>query len=353
MFLALKEIKHEKLRYGLIIGMILLISYLVYFLSGLAFGLAQQNTQAIDSWQINSVVLNKDANVNLNQSMITTADAAKLKVTSKEAYVGQAPIVVNASDRKKDSAQFIGLETNQFIAKDLVLTSGHKITTANQVIADDQFKEDGYKLGDKVKLNSLKQQFEIVGFTHSAKMSVAPVVYGEMTTWRTLKNLPASFKAGALVSKTAKYTTNVDALQTYTVAAFINKLPGYSAQNTTFTFMIVFLMLIALIVIAVFLYILTIQKVQNYAVLRAQGVPAKVLVRTTLSQALILVLSGLVLGALLTWVTALAIPAAVPMSFNLPILAGVTVGIIITGLIGALIPVKVIANVDPMTVIGG
>lgn len=353
MFLALKEIKHEKLRYGLIIGMIVLISYLVYFLSGLAFGLAQQNTQAIDSWQIQRVVLNKDANVNMSQSMLTTKEASQLKLTDKEAYLGQAPVVVNASNRQKDSAQFVGLERQQFIAKNLKLTSGHKVEAANQIVADDQLEQDGYKLGDKVKLNSLSQKYEIVGFTHNAKLSVAPVVYGDLATWRTLKNLPDSFKAGAVVSQSASYRAKGSDLSTYTIKAFINKLPGYSAQNTTFTFMIVFLMLISLIVIAVFLYILTIQKIQNYAVLRAQGVPAKVLVRSTLGQATILVVSGLVIGAALTGLTAVAIPTAVPISFNMPILAGVTVGILITGLIGALIPVRVITRVDPMTVIGG
>ena len=50
MYLSLKEIWHEKLRYGLIIAMILLVTYLVFILSALANGLAQQNTQAIESW---------------------------------------------------------------------------------------------------------------------------------------------------------------------------------------------------------------------------------------------------------------------------------------------------------------
>lgn len=48
MFLALKEIKHEKLRYGLIIAMIAMISYLIFILTSLALSLAQENTAAID-----------------------------------------------------------------------------------------------------------------------------------------------------------------------------------------------------------------------------------------------------------------------------------------------------------------
>lgn len=43
MFLAWNEMKHSKLRYGLVVGVIFLIAYLVFFLTGLANGLAQTN----------------------------------------------------------------------------------------------------------------------------------------------------------------------------------------------------------------------------------------------------------------------------------------------------------------------
>lgn len=69
MYLAIKEIKHEKLRYGMIIAMIALISWLIFILTGLAQGLGNQNTAAIDSWNFKSIALNKDADVNLRQSI--------------------------------------------------------------------------------------------------------------------------------------------------------------------------------------------------------------------------------------------------------------------------------------------
>lgn len=45
MFLALNEIMHSKLRYALVAGVMFLIAYLVFFLTGLAYGLAQDNSQ--------------------------------------------------------------------------------------------------------------------------------------------------------------------------------------------------------------------------------------------------------------------------------------------------------------------
>ncbi|TGD18301.1 ABC transporter permease [Levilactobacillus suantsaiihabitans] len=353
MFLALREIRHEKLRYGLIVGMVVLVSYLVFVLSGLAYGLAQQNTQAISSWGTSKIALNSDANESLSQSLLTTATTDKLALSDHEAYIGQAGVVAKAAGQPKLSAQFVGLQAHQFVARNLKVTSGQRPATARQILVDDSFHDNGYRLGDRVQLNATAGKYTIVGFTHNAKLSVAPVIYGSLGTWRTLSHVTANFKASGVVSNDAHFAPKTAGVQTLTRQQFINKLPGYSAQNTTFTFMIAFLMVIAMVVIAVFLYILTMQKLPNYAVLRAQGIPASVLVKTTISQAMLLVVSGLVIGALLTAATVLALPAGVPMSFNLPLLAGVTVGILLTGVIGALIPVRLILRVDPVSVIGG
>ena len=72
MFLALKEIKHEKLRYGLVISMVVLISYLIFILTSLAQGLGSQNTAAIDTWNIKQVVLNKDCRILMSESLFKT-----------------------------------------------------------------------------------------------------------------------------------------------------------------------------------------------------------------------------------------------------------------------------------------
>ena len=59
MFLAIREIKKEKLRYGLILTVVVLISYLIFILSALALGLATANTAAVDSWQSGPAVMTK------------------------------------------------------------------------------------------------------------------------------------------------------------------------------------------------------------------------------------------------------------------------------------------------------
>ena len=93
MYLAIKEIKHEKLRYGMIIAMIALISWLIFILTGLAQGLGNQNTAAIDSWNFKSIALNKDADVNLRQSLITSDGGKRwLPVFPLPCYPDAVPI---------------------------------------------------------------------------------------------------------------------------------------------------------------------------------------------------------------------------------------------------------------------
>ncbi|MFD1484450.1 ABC transporter permease [Lacticaseibacillus baoqingensis] len=351
MFLALKEIRKEKVRSGLIIAMIVLIGYLIFILTGLALGLAHENTAAIKSWDAAKITLNADANVDMRQSFLTKAQAGKL--TKSEAVIGETAVVAKAKGHKQLSATFLGVSSQQYIAKDLQLTSGRAVRQSHEVVADDSLKLSGYKLGSKLKLNDASKAYTIVGFTQNAKLNISPLIYGQLPDWRALRGLGPDMAASAVISKDADYDAGTTGSKTYSAATVIQKLPGYTAQNLTFALMIGFLMVISLIVIAVFLYILTLQKLPNYAVLRVQGVPRKVLVGATISQSLLLVAGGLIGATLLTVATAAIIPAAVPMAFDVPALTAVGVGLLVMAMLGGLIPVRRVLRVDPVSVIGG
>lgn len=351
MFLALKEIRREKVRSGMIIAMIALIGYLIFILTSLALGLARQNTDAIKTWGLDNITLNSSANVNLQQSVISQKHIGRL--TDDQALLGQTQAVMKGRKHANVSVSFVGLDPDQFIAKKIIISSGHKATKDDELVADDSLRTKGYRLGDMVTFNNFNLKFKIVGFTQGAKFNMSPILYGRLSTWRQLKgNIPGSY-ASAIVSKKNGYKTNTTGLKTYSKETFINKLPGYTPQNLTFSFMIFFLMLISLIVIAVFLYILTMQKLPNYAVLRAQGIPSKMLVGATISQSIILASIGLVGAIILTIGTAFIIPNSVPMFFDIPILISVGIGLLLMALIGSLIPIRSVLKVDPVSVIGG
>ena len=352
MFLAIKEIKREKLRYGLIILMIFLISYLIFVLSALATGLASENTQALESWDAQKVVLNKNANVSMNQSFLTKTDLKKATLSKDEALLGQIPVVVKKAGRPQISAQFIGVKKKQFIYHDQELIAGRKAKKNYEVAVDQAFETKGYKLGDKLALNGSSRKYKIVGFVKNAKINIAPIIYGTLESWKKLRQGMPTLEASAVISRNHDYKYNYKDSKTYPIDQFIKKLPGYTAQNMTFELMIGFLYIISLIIIAVFLYILTMQKMHNYAVMRAQGISSSTLVKATVSQAIILVLTGLIIALAAMFVTVKVLPAAVPISFTPEIILTGTVGLLLTAIIGSLIPIRSILKVDPAQAIG-
>ncbi|MGO2722440.1 MAG: ABC transporter permease [Lactobacillus sp.] len=346
MFLALKEIKHEKLRYSLIVLIILLISYLIFLLSALAIGLASQNTQAINSWQAKTVVLNENANLSLTQSVLTKKDLQDWHQNADTAYIGQVPTVAKKAGRPSVSAQFFGIKSQQFIYQKQVLLAGKRARAPHQVTVDVTFKQKGYRLGDWLKLSGAKGKYQITGFVRDAKYNIAPIIYGTLPVWRKMRLLGPDVVASAVIYKriTAYHHGNA---KHYPIAKLVAKLPGYHAQNLTFGLMIGFLFVISLMIIAVFLYILTIQKLQNFAVMRAQGIPSRVLVSATIVQAVILMIVGVALALALMQITLALLPAAVPIAFPPMIGLVTTVGMLLMGVLGSFIPVRSILKVDP------
>lgn len=353
MFLAIREIKHNKLHYGLIIGMVALIGYLMFILMGLMLGLANENTAAIKSWDTQTVYLNKDANENLSQSLVTKKQAGSLN-QQHEALVGTVPVVLRKANghQNKQSIQFMGLSRNQYIFQhQLQITTGHKPSKTNEVVLDESLKDKGYRLGDQIKLNSTTTNYKVVGFVKNAKLNISPLAIGSLTTWQDLKGTGNQFVASGIFADCSFSANHHSQLAKYTVNQFTQKLPGYSAQNTTFEFMIGFLMVISLIVIAVFLYILTMQKLPEYAVLRAQGIPVATLVWATFAEAILLMVIGVIISFVVTFATTFAIPSAVPMLINWPQTLLVGLSLIVLGTIGACLPVRIITKIDPLDAI--
>ena len=71
MFLALREIRHEPVRFTLIISVITLVAYLTFFLASLAVGLAHRYRAGIDGWKTASVAVTDASNENLSASRLS------------------------------------------------------------------------------------------------------------------------------------------------------------------------------------------------------------------------------------------------------------------------------------------
>ena len=80
MFLALREIRYNKARYTLIGAIIFLIAYVVFILSGLSVGLANQFKQSVIDWNAEKIILSTSSNNIISASQISSSDLEKIKV---------------------------------------------------------------------------------------------------------------------------------------------------------------------------------------------------------------------------------------------------------------------------------
>ncbi len=354
MFLAINEMKHSKLRYALVIGVVFLIAYLVFFLTGLAYGLAQENRTAVDKWQADRILLSDEANGKLNMSMLTMDDYESVKAEDKAA-LAQFPGIVYQKGKKDQqiNVSFFGIEADEFLAPNLV--KGRMFKNPGEVVVNDSLaKEDGLQVGDQLKVAGSKQTLKIVGFTDQAMYNVAPVVYMSLADFQEIRfnqALPKEAqKINAIVLR-EKPKQVANHLEEIKISDFIDDLPGYRAQNLTFAFMIGFLIVIAAIVIGIFIYILTMQKQAIFGVMKAQGISNFFIARSVFVQTAILAFVGIVLGLALTYLSSLVLPAAVPFAIFWGLYLAVSVGMWVIAILSAVFSVSTVVKIDPLQAI--
>ncbi|MFZ0446329.1 MAG: ABC transporter permease [Bacillus sp. (in: firmicutes)] len=355
MFLAWQEIKKNKLRFTLITGILMLVSYLVFFLSGLATGLADLNREAVDKWEASAIILTEESDKSLYQSFMSTDELEDIDA-ERTAKLGQLNAIASSEDIKQNISLF-GIDKDEFLMPNV--KEGRAFEKANEVIADDSLKDEGFQLGDSLTLSSSDEKLKIVGFTDQARFNAAPVLYANLDTFHKVKFGEAAEQQkdqinGIVVGDDSiSNLTENDELMTIEIQSFIESLPGYTEQKLTLNFMIYFLFGISSIIVAIFLYVLTVQKISMFGVMKAQGISSSYLSQSVVAQTFILALIGTAIGYGLTLVTGLFLPAAVPVSFDLVTMMLYGAILIVVAMAGAVFSVLTIVRIDPLKAIGG
>ena len=358
MFLAINEIKDAKLRYSLIVGLLTLVSYLMYFLSGLAFGLIDKNRSSIDHWKADTVLLSSEANKTIGLSNLKLSDKESLSADNVEPFSQMVTVSKTEKSSNEDVKQKIsifGVNNGSFLIPPII--QGRTFESKNEVIIEKSLSEkEGYSIGDTIKTANSDIELKIVGYTEKSRFNVAPVVYMNINDFQVLKygnnKSTDNPMINAFVVKGDLKDYDSSIFQKVSIVDFINELPGYNAQILTFGLMIGFLIVISAIIIGIFMYVLTIQKTPIFGIMKAQGISNRIIGTSVLSQTFLLSLVGSILGLVGTWITSLVLPSAVPFLGNGLYYSIIFVSLIIFSLIGTLFSVLAIKKIDPLKAIG-
>jgi putative ABC transport system permease protein len=362
MFLALREIRHAKMRFAMITGVIVMVSSLVFILSGLANGLSAGNTAAIDAMPIDGMVVSAGSDYLLDRSSVPAAAAETIAgIDGIEAAEPLGVSSANITAQGSDSiigVSFFGVVPGGMIAPGT--SRGEGLGGQERgVVIDETLIDDGIGLGDTFVTEPGGVELTVVGVTVDHTYRLRPTVYMSLDLWRQLQPAqegaaPDAVSANVERGDDAALAAIPDAVPGTMVGStgqVAGHIPGESEQNGTLLLIQVFLVAIAAGIIAAFFYIITLQKMPELGVMKAIGTSTAYLARTLIAQVLVLALVGVLLGISVADTLALVIGSTVPYSITgqrMALFGGV---LLLVAVGGTALSLARIARVDPLDAI--
>lgn len=370
MFLAVREFKHAKLRF-VMIGMILvLISWLVFILAGLGNGLSSLSAATFKNMDAEYVVFEDGSRHSMLRSVIPEELVDNLKVEDNvkdAAPMGSQTAVIlredAASDDEKIDVSLLGINPGTFLEPEIIEGSPLDEEKNQSVIVNDTLRNEGIEIGDIFEIEGTDEMMEVAGFVEDESFNHLPAVFMTMDTWRSINfSAPGSdmgiedpvnaiMLQGEDIS-TEDVAASTDEIEVATKQEAINGIPGYTAENGTIMMMLGFLLVISAVVISVFFYVMTLQKTNQFGIMKAIGASNGFLAKAVVSQVFLLAFISIGIGILLTYGTAVIFPEDMPFSLDTELVIMYAFILLVVSVLSSLLSIRKITKIDPLQAIG-
>jgi len=235
-----------------------------------------------------------------------------------------------------------------------------------QAYADDVLKTDGVEVGMTIELGPARTPVEIIGFVSDTSYSGQGALWASPTTWRdTLAaNRPGAqvadgvFQALVVQGDVDDLPAVIDAAthgrtESFTVQEAVDAIPGVEQQRSTFGQIIGVTVAIALVVIALFFALLTVERTALYGVLKALGARSSSIFAGLVLQAVVVTLIAAVVAGTLVVVLDLVIPAgSVPLDVSVSRIISSAALLLVAAVVGCSFSLRRVLRVDPASAIG-
>lgn len=370
MFLATRELKHAKLRFAMIGMILVLISWLVFILSGLGNGLSTLSAATFKNMDAEFVVYEEGSRHSMSRSVIsenTVEDLKSVDDVKDAAAMGSHVAVVlkegNKEDSEKIDVSIIGIEPGSFLEPSIIEGKSLTEATSYQVIVNNTLKNKGIEVGDTLEIEGISESLEVIGFVEGETFNHLPSIFIDLEQWRSIhfaapgsdmgieKPVNAIMLQGESIDQD-KIGDAFEGLEVATKKEAINGIPGYTAENGTIMMMLGFLLVISAFVIGVFFYVLTLQKSNQFGVMKAIGASNLFLMKAIVSQITLLATTSIGIGVILTYATAAVFPEGMPFALDPTLVLTYAIILLVVSLLSSLISVRKITKIDPLQAIG-
>lgn len=359
--LAIKDMRFSKVKYGLIALILFLIASLVLVVSGLARGLSDQNIAMLVESEGSEFYVSADSENELDQSGFLIEDLLE-EVPTEE---GWQPLITHpvrfVHDGKEDEklgVTMIPVDTNSKLYPGVV--EGEALTNDQDlmIIVDQTMQADGVELNDTLYDEETDLTFTVVGFTEDQTYRHTPVVYVSEAAFYAEEISPNRVaNAVVIFEDNDALKASIDNVLSEGIwvdkAEVIDAVPGHSSEQMSLNMMIFFLIVISVFVLAAFFYIITIQKLKQFGILKAIGAKNQFLIGSTLMQVVLLSLFSLGLAVLFTYGVTFILPEGMPFDFNIMTISLYSLSMFLVSILGALLSSRRIVKVDPQQAMGG
>lgn len=370
MFLAIRELKHSKWRFAMIGSILILISWLVFILSGLGNGLSTLSAATFQKMDAQYVAFEDGARHSMSRSVISENLVTELKEfegVEDAAVMGSNVAVVlkegHEDDHEKIDVSILGITPGSFLEPEVIEGEALSDSGNFKAIVNHTIKDAGINVGDTLEIEGSTEVIEVIGFVEGESFNHLPAIFIHIDDWRSIQFAAPGSEKGTELPVNAimlqgenieqdKLNGAFDEIEIATKQEAINGIPGYTAENGTIMMMLGFLFVISAFVIGVFFYVLTLQKANQFGVMKAIGASNLFLTKAIVSQITLLATVSIGIGVLLTYLTAAIFPEGMPFALDTTLVITYAIILLAVSVLSSLISVRRITKIDPLIAIG-
>lgn len=378
-YLAVKEVWRNRGRFLLVSMVIALITLLVLFIAALGEGLGNGNREYISKLDAQLIVYQAKSDYLIAASRLGRDRLAAVRRVAGIADAGMLgtsnATLVLPGDAAPLKVALLGVEPGR--PGEPRVLSGRQLSTglADEVILDrNTALRSKLALGDMLTLRvtqGTQDEFfklRVVGISDGQQYSLQPSVFVPFFTWDRIRpkseaevsNLTSVANVILIrlndPSQTAEVARQLNAevnnIETATLDAAIQALPGYSAQQSTLNTQGGFTLFIGILVIGGFFQIQILQKVAQIGVLKAIGTANPVVAAAAVIQIIVVTVIGVTIGGLLTFGFSLTFPPTVPIVFNGTTSAVAVAALLLIGPLGGMVSIRYAVRIEPLKALG-
>lgn len=339
MKMAWKEMMKSKSRFIILGSIVFLVSLLTLMISGLANGLSQDNAALIKDMPEGTFYMKEDADETYNLSKIDEAIENKLIQENEEATALsiQMGFMNDANDKQVSVAFVTANQAGLFpdVAKD-------------EILLDDSLQDKGIKIGDQLTNNQLSKKLTVTGFVEQQKFSHSPVAFIHPNVYQEMyhvEEMQMVFVPGD------DEPVMMNDIQSFSNKEFLNTIPSYSAEQLSLNMIVWFLVVISGMLFGIFFYMMNVQKIGLYGILKAIGVKTSTLFQMMWTQMIVITTMALVLSIGLSQLFSMVAPEGMPFHLPLATTGQLAIVFLAIGFIGATLSGIQIKKVQPLQAI--